>query len=83
MEGACRSCGKCSGHINSETMRRLLLENFTRCNISNKVATFSLFLDRKAVHSKEQTDVWFFTCARHAWTKSHDFAQKLANNSNP
>ena len=46
MEGACRSCGKCSGHINSETMRRLLLENFTRCNISNKVATFSLFLDR-------------------------------------
>ena len=30
MEGACCSCGKCSGHINSETMQRLLLENFTK-----------------------------------------------------
>ena len=77
MEGACRSCGKCSGHINSETMRRLLLENFTRCNISNKVATFSLFLDRTAVHCKEQTDVWFFTCACQAWPKFPYFAPKL------
>ena len=30
MEGACCSSGKCSGHINSETMQRLLLENFTQ-----------------------------------------------------